>query len=197
MRTATRRKKGVLSRPGMSLPGHSAPTGPASPMCKSAPLYMPSNGCMGSGSPQASIRMPGDQVATLKSEPGQLAEQEVTSKNSKRKHAANPDEPAPHSHKQHRPDNQVQMSHELLSLTAASPAAQSIVGSKSGQACDAHVSTSPSTQISQHQEGVAQAGSDVAGASPGRLGQVDGLKAPDNVQGVRRGCMAAQAAGPF
>ena len=181
----------------MSLPGHSAPTGPASPMCKSAPLYMPSDGRMGSGVSQASIRRPEDQVAILKLDIGQLAEQEVTSKDSKRKHAADPDEPAPHSRKQHRPEQQVQMSQEPLSPTAAGPAAQSIMDAKAGQACDASVSVSLSTQIRQHQLGVAQAGSDAAHAQPGRPGQADALQAPDDGQGVRRGCTAAQAAGGF
>ena len=181
----------------MSLPGHNAPTGPASPMCKSAPLYMPSDGRMGSGSPQASIRMPGDQVAILQLDTGQLAEQEVTSNESKRKQAASPDERAPHSHKRHRPEQPVQMSQEPPSPTAASPAAQSIMSAKAGQACDTHVSISLSTQIKQHQQGAAQVEANAAGAQPGRLGQADALKAPDDVQGVRRGCMTAQTAGRF
>ena len=179
----------------MSLPGHSAPTGPTSPMCKSAPLYMPSDGRMGSGVSQASIRRPGDQVAILKLDTGQLAEQEVTSKDSKRKQTASPDEPAPHSHKQHRPEKQVQMSQEPLSLPAASPAPQSLMEAKAGQVCDARVSVSLSTQIRQHQQGDAQAGSDAADAPPGRLVQADGRKAPDEGRGVRWGCMAPQAAG--
>ena len=181
----------------MSLPGHSAPTGPASPMCKSAPLYMPSDARMGSGVSQASMRRPEDQVAILKLDIGQLAEQEVTSKDSKRKLAADADEPGPHSRKQHRPEQQVQMSQEPLSPTAASPAAQSIMAAKAGQACDTRVSISLSAQIRQHQEGVAQAEANAAGAQPGRLGHADALKAPGDGQGVRRGCMAAQAAGAF
>ena len=174
----------------MSLPEHSAPAGPVSPMCKSAPLYMPSDGRMSSGVSQASIRRPGNQVDI-----GQLAEQEVTSKDSKRKHAADSDGPVPHSRKQHRPEQQVEMSQEPQSPTAASPAAQSIMAAKAGQACNTHVSISLSTQIKRHQQGVVQAKSDAADAQPGRLGQADGLKAPDGGQGVRRGCMTPQAAG--
>lgn len=174
---------------------HSIPTGPASPLCKTAPLYMPVDGRMGLGAPQASVGMPGDQAAILHFDVGQLAEQEVTSKTSKRKHAADSDDAGVSIHKQYRPKHDVQMSQEKQGLTAAIPAAQSVMASKAGQACDAHVSITACTQIRQHQQELAQAASHAAGAHPGRLGWADGLRAPDDGQGARMGCMTAQVAG--
>ena len=179
----------------MSVPVHSAPTVQTSSVCKTAPLYMPADGRIALNSPQASIEMPADQAAILQLDVGQLAEQEVTSKSSKGKHAAGSDEPGLNSHKRHRPEEQVQMSQEPLGLTAASPAAQSMVAPKAGQACDAHVSIALSIQTRQHQQEIAQAPSDAAGAQPGRLGQADALKAPDEGPGTRMGCMTMQAAG--
>ena len=119
----------------MSVPVHSAPTVQTSSVCKTAPLYMPADGRIALNSPQASIEMPADQAAILQLDVGQLAEQEVTSKSSKGKHAAGSNEPGLNSHKRHRPEEQVQMSQEPLGLTAASPAAQSMVAPKAGRSC--------------------------------------------------------------